>query len=179
MHIEYSETEAFFGDYQRVTYTLTNGSPNKIYTNCLEKSKENDIIMFESSLLNGSVFCLRVNESTDYIPWEHLWSLYANIDERIGIIRHFGFCELLLKGKPAISLNNIEPEDFLEITKGKRFIISPKFKGYRLNYPNTLMCNSIKEEEIFKYIEKKIYHKEYRQVKGLTVRGICFNIVEI
>lgn len=179
MYINYSDTEAFFGNFQGVVSALSNEDPCHTRQNDLDKCSKNDIVEFGSALLNNSVFSLKINDIKTFVPWDVLWNLYAEFDERIGIIKNYGYSDIHIKGHQLISFNDIEPEDFIEIVNGKSFQVLIKFCGYRINYLNPKVNRELKEEAIFRYIEKQLYDEKFDLVKGMTSYGKCFSLIEI
>jgi hypothetical protein len=179
MYIEYSETDAFFGNYQRVVNTLSNDDPCHTRQNDLDKCRKDDIIVFERDLLSKSMFSLKINNTRTYVAWGDLWHMYANFDERIGIIKNYDYSDIHIKGHQPISFNDIEPEEFMAIVCGKSFHVLVKFCGYRINYSNPKVNRELTEEAIFRCIEKQLYEENFDSVKGMTSYGKCLSLIEI
>lgn len=179
MYIDYSDTEAFFGNYQRVVNALSNDDPCHTRQNDLDKCHKDDIIVFDRCLLNNSVFSLKINNTGACVTWDDLWNMYADFDERIGIIKNYDYNDIHIKGHQLISFNDIEPEDFIATVYGKSFHVLVKFCGYRINYSNPKVNRELTDEAIFRYIEKQLYEEKFDSVKGMTSYGKCLSLIEI
>ena len=178
MYIKYSEPEAFFGDHQKISNTLSNGNPATARRGILARLLINDIVEFIEPICNYAIWKITINGNLLYLPSEELWSYYAKFDERIGIISKLESCSIVL---PSVdySIPTLEYEEFTAITHNKSFVIKEYYDGYRLNRLDSSTKKYTTEKDAFIDIESKLYNEKYNLVKGTTTKGRCIKFVEV
>lgn len=178
MYIDYGELNAFFGDYQRVVYSLSNGCPTTAVHSTLYNCKEGDSFRFLGKLQDGLYWECSINEERTVIYWEDLWNLQASFDERIGAIKEYGMCKII-NGPENIPFRDISTDGLLQITANNKYMIHTIFKGYRLNRTNHLVKKLSNEEDAFRQIEYDLFHEKYSHVQGTTTPNKCLEFTLI